>query len=524
MAEAIAKRTLLSGKLVSNFGHSTIDCVIRSLSDVGACLQVQSTHGVPERFELVIQGRERKPCKVSWQSEDRIGVSFVGSSPGTESKPETSLDLVRGQMLALRAALDEIEVGVVLLDADMRSQFINKAFRRMWKLPDAKAEARIPFVGLMYHGRDTRAYEIPTDDLDAYVASRVERVSAGDVAPMDLRLADGSVLRFQCAVLPNGGRLLTYTAVTDIVRHSDQLETLKSALDNVEDGVMLFDGAMTLEFIKRKARDFWSIPAGTAAPGSSLQGVMEHTQLMFDVPAEQFDAFVATRLARIRAGDATPHDIRTINGKIMRAHCTKLAGGGRMLTYCDVTDLVRDAERLETLATIDALTGICNRRQFLALAEAEWNRFQRYNRPLAMIMLDIDHFKSVNDRYGHATGDEVIRTVARCCSDGKRASDVAGRIGGEELAILLPETEIESAQLVAERLREAIAAQTFRYERISFRVAVSIGVAGARASMPGVSALLRDADAALYKAKALGRNRVMLHEVLEIGELRSAAE
>ena len=108
-------------------------------------------------------------------------------------------------MLALRAALDEIEIGVVLLDGDMRSQFINKAFRRMWKLPDAKADAKIPFVGLMYHGRDTGAYEVPSDDLDAYVTARFERVKAGDIAPLDLRLKDGSVLRFQCAVLPNSG-------------------------------------------------------------------------------------------------------------------------------------------------------------------------------------------------------------------------------------------------------------------------------------------------------------------------------
>ena len=265
---------------------------------------------------------------------------------------------------------------------------------------------------------------------------------------------------------------------------------------------MLFDSAMQLDFINRKAREFWSIPPDIAAPGTSLISVMQHTQLMFDSPAEQFDAFVATRLAKIRAGDPAPQDIRTIDGKIMRAHCTKLAGGGRMLTYCDVTDLVRNAERLETLAAIDGLTGITNRRQFLSLAEAEWSRFQRYHRPLTMVMLDIDHFKSINDRYGHATGDEVIRSIARSCSDGKRASDVTGQIGGEEFAILLPETDLAQAHLVAERLRETIAARLYSYEKINYRITVSIGIAAASLSMSGVSALLRDADTALYQAKA----------------------
>jgi diguanylate cyclase (GGDEF)-like protein len=406
----------------------------------------------------------------------------------------------------------------------MRAQFINKAFRHMWKLPDAKADAKIPFVGLMYHGRDTRAYEVAADDLDDYVAARVERVTTGEVAPLDLRLSNGSVLRFQCAVLPNGGRLLTYARVTDIVRHSDELETLKSALDNLEDGVMLFDAALKLDFINRRARLFWSIPDDAAVPGVSLETIVEHTQLMFDISAERFDAFVAERLAKIRAGDSNPYDIRTIDGKIVRAHCTKLAGGGRMLSYCDVTDLVRNAERLETLATTDSLSEISNRRHFLATAETEWNRFQRYHRPLTMIMLDIDHFKSINDRYGHATGDEVIRHVARCCSEGKRASDVVGRVGGEEFAMLLPETDLDSAHLVAERLRENLASQIFRYEKVEFRITASIGVARASVSMSSVSALIRNADSALYQAKARGRNTVVLYRQPDLRALPNAAE
>ena len=87
-----------------------------------------------------------------------------------------------------------------------------------------------------------------------------------------------------------------------------------------------------------------------------------------------------------------------------------------MLTYCDISDLIRSAEQLERFATTDSMTGLHNRRHFLALAEAEWGRFQRYHRPLSMLMVDIDHFKSVNDRYGHAVGDEAIVAVANACA------------------------------------------------------------------------------------------------------------
>lgn len=152
----LGRRTLLSGKISWNFGQSTIDCIVRSLSETGACVQVESTHDLPNEFQLVMQGgRERKSCRIVWQSDNRACVAFAGSEI-VEASAEGGQDLVRTQMLALRASLDEIDVGVVLLNSGLRARFINKAFRRMWKLPDAKADARVPFVALMYHGRDTR--------------------------------------------------------------------------------------------------------------------------------------------------------------------------------------------------------------------------------------------------------------------------------------------------------------------------------------------------------------------------------
>ncbi len=129
-------------------------------------------------------------------------------------------------LLTLRAALDEIEVGVVLLDAETRAQFINRAFRRMWRLSDDKADSRPPFVALMYHGRDTRAYAVAADKLDAYVAERVALIKAGEPRPLDLRLANGEIIRLTCTVLPAGGRMLCYTYVTDLVRASDEMRAV----------------------------------------------------------------------------------------------------------------------------------------------------------------------------------------------------------------------------------------------------------------------------------------------------------
>src|SRR6185295_6884032 len=170
-------------------------------------------------------------------------------------------------------------------------------------------------------------------------------------------------------------------------------------------------------------------------------------------------------------------DLQTTDGRHIRAQCAPLKDGGRMLTYCDVTDLVRNAQQMEELATTDVMTGLCNRRHFWTLAAAEWSRFQRYYRPLSVLMIDVDHFKGVNDRYGHAVGDEVLVAVANACREGKRNSDIVGRIGGEEFAMLLPETDLGQARIVAERVRQSIAASALQAHEAHFNVTASIGFA-----------------------------------------------
>ena len=121
----------------------------------------------------------------------------------------------------LSAALDQVDIGIVLLDAETRAEFINRAFRDYFAVPDDIADGKPPFVALMYHGRDTGAFELPEDELATFIAQRMEMVRIGDATPINIALRNGEVLRFVCAVLPDGGRMLGYTPVTDLVRHTD---------------------------------------------------------------------------------------------------------------------------------------------------------------------------------------------------------------------------------------------------------------------------------------------------------------
>jgi diguanylate cyclase (GGDEF)-like protein len=164
---------------------------------------------------------------------------------------------------------------------------------------------------------------------------------------------------------------------------------------------------------------------------------------------------------------------------------------------------------LEKLASTDALTGLYNRRQFMLLANAELARAQRYGRPISVALADLDHFKQVNDLYGHEAGDLALRAFADLVRDALRDSDVACRYGGEEFAFVFPETTPQEAAVFAERLRlrlEALIIPLTGSQHV--RLTVSFGISDASAHK--LEDALRLADDALYQAKAKGRNQVLL--------------
>jgi diguanylate cyclase (GGDEF)-like protein len=173
-----------------------------------------------------------------------------------------------------------------------------------------------------------------------------------------------------------------------------------------------------------------------------------------------------------------------------------------------VFNLEAARSKLNALAIQDDLTGVYNRRHFMAVVQAEWGRAQRYSTPAALLLIDADHFKQVNDRHGHLCGDELLRQIAGAAGGSLRQADVLARFGGEEFIVFLPHTDPLGALDVAERIRERVQSISIEWRGQPVATTVSIGVAQFRTDLLSLDWTIHEADTALYAAKAAGRNCV----------------
>jgi diguanylate cyclase (GGDEF)-like protein/PAS domain S-box-containing protein len=216
----------------------------------------------------------------------------------------------------------------------------------------------------------------------------------------------------------------------------------------------------------------------------------------------------------LRQADGRPHDIlaRRGDGSGFPAELAIAAldgSGQRLVEIRDVSHRKALEQQLLHLATTDPLTGALNRRAFEERAEQELQRARRQGSPLCLALLDLDHFKRINDQHGHPVGDEVLRRFSRLCQQQARRTDLFARYGGEEFIFLLPDTDADAARHLLERLRLALAALDIATPNGTLRVSVSIGLASIGAN-DDLHRLQGVADAALYRAKRQGRNRVEL--------------
>ena len=226
----------------------------------------------------------------------------------------------------------------------------------------------------------------------------------------------------------------------------------------------------------------------------------------------------AAFLSRIRELYADPQlddhcEIELKDGRTLERDSIVLRGNqgrylGRVWFFRDITSQKQTEAALMQLARHDPLTGAANRRYFFERAQQEFSRARRRQAPLAIATFDVDHFKQINDRHGHAAGDEVLKSLCNHSQDLLRESELFARIGGEEFTILMPDTTLHGAAHLAERLRRAAEQIRLHHDGQEIRLSISIGVTALKSSDQSIEDCLRRSDHAMYRAKQNGRNRV----------------
>jgi diguanylate cyclase (GGDEF)-like protein/PAS domain S-box-containing protein len=368
----------------------------------------------------------------------------------------------------------------------------------------------------------------------AYARQQEQRINSGKVNHQEFeyreRHRDGRwiwILSRGKAVewAPDGSVLRVIGTDTDVTRIKTTETRLGLALGSMADGLVLYDQDERLVFCNDQFKRMFPMTPGVREPGASLVDIIRASIEAGEpagVTAENGDAYIETVRNGLKTGGEW--DFEMSDGRWLHARARGVPEGGYLNVVSDITERKRSEialsalnHRLEELARMDGLTGLANRRAFDEAIDAEYRRSVRNGTPLALLLLDVDHFKAFNDTYGHPEGDDCLKAVAGVLTRMlNRPGDLAARYGGEEFAAILPDTDSEGAQRIAEAIRAAVHDLRMAHHgspRSVLTVSAGVSAFAGGGAEGSVESLVQAADDALYAAKAGGRDRVVLGPV-----------
>ncbi len=295
-------------------------------------------------------------------------------------------------------------------------------------------------------------------------------------------------------------------------------ELCTGIIENAEDGVIVIDRHQSIVLYNEGARRVFGYTESEAI-GQNLDLLLpEKFHLQHGLMVEEFASsptvskHMAQRARQIHGRRKDGNEF-VASVQILKIGAGPKGGPGKYYAAIvrDISENKKTEEELLRLAATDPLTGAFNRREFTAIADREALRSSRYHHPLSILMLDLDHFKRLNDTYGHAAGDKALQRFTTLCCNALRNVDIFGRWGGEEFVALLPETDVEGACVIAERLRKIVADNVLHYNEHKINFTVSIGIAQYKDAEVSIDVPLGRADSAIYDAKKAGRNRISVY-------------
>lgn len=414
----------------------------------------------------------------------------------------------------LQTVLDHLPSGVSLTESDLNISLWNNEFKRLLEFPDELLGNDPSIYSLSLF--NARRGEYGAGDPEEIAHASEERARKMEAHTFERTRPGGTVLEIRGRPLPGGGFVSIYTDITDRKRAENEVRRtatfLQAVLDNLPFGVMVLDRQVNCIYWNQQSEELFDFPPGFIYRGIPVLDILRKVAANGIYGTVNVEQQVMQRMKIIASFQAHQVELTCPNGRYLRVLGAPVHIGddtvGMVLLQEDITERRNDQATLERLATTDPLTGLLNRRAYLDTTEQEVRRAHRYGQSLSMLMLDVDHFKRINDRYGHPAGDEVLRQIAQTCCKHLRDEDITGRLGGEEFAITLIQAPLRSAMVVAERLRKAIEALVIEHEGRKIQVTVSIGATEYGPATGEIGRLISRADELLYQAKASGRNRV----------------
>lgn len=361
---------------------------------------------------------------------------------------------------------------------------------------------------------------------NAIVALR--RNASGYENEFDIKGLDGSArhLREVVRITPVSTTEWELVGVAMDVTEQEQVEQklqkslsiVSATIESTEDGVLVVNTQGEIVFLNSRFAEMWGIPEQVLLSCDDSKAIDFAASLLVDP-----EAFVKKVQEAYAQPDATFYDILKFkDGRVFERYShpqrnkDKGESSGRVWVFRDISKRARLEEqltaanaRLIKLVKEDALTGLLNRRTVLESAELEWTRWMRTHKPFSVLMIDIDSFKKINDSFGHRTGDDALRLIADSLKANLRGLDLVGRYGGEEFIVILPETPLEGATVVAEKMLNGIRKLNLVAGTQSIPLTASIGVVAAATYDKDIDALIHRADLAMYVAKHGGKNAVI---------------
>ncbi|WP_163808264.1 sensor domain-containing diguanylate cyclase [Pseudodesulfovibrio sp. JC047] len=463
--------------------------------------------GEKARFEMPLRRSDGEEFPADYSAslilgDDNLPLGIVNVIRDESARKKAERVLLESEE-KFRRIFESIEEGYMVTDLDGTIQMVNPATCRL--LGEKESALLGKSIDSLYLIKDERA------------GLRRQLVEKGVTRGFQIQIQrkDGAVIVIEAnahLIRNEQGNVEAFEGTFRDI--TNRIEAEKVLLEREKQYRAFFENnhAIMLLVDPRTERIIDANPAASDFYGYSVDAMRAMTMDQINVLSQE-DVFREMQLSReesrayfimkhaLKGGDV--RDVEVYSGPIM------VQGQQRLYSVIhDVTQRIRLEQELKQLATIDSLTGASNRHHFLILASKELARAKRYDNPLTVFMLDIDYFKSINDTHGHQAGDQVLKGLSVASVETLRENDIFGRLGGEEFAVVLPETPLQKGIEVAERLRTIYASleTVAGGERIPFTV--SFGVTAARPSDRNIEEVLNRADEALYKAKRMGRNRV----------------